>query len=49
MARYSLNQEFPDSKQAAATELQGIEKAINATTWMETMATTDGTYPPLGE
>lgn len=49
MARDSLNRDFPDSKQAAATAMQGIEQAINATCWMETMATTDGTYPPLGD
>lgn len=47
MARDSLNKDFPDSKQAAITALQGIEQAINATCWMETMATTDGSYPPL--
>lgn len=47
MARDSLNKDFPDSKQAATIALQGIEQAINATCWMETMTTTDGTYPPL--
>lgn len=49
MTRDSMNKEFPDSKQATDTALQGIEQAINATCWMETMATTDGTYPPLGD
>lgn len=49
MARDSMNKEFLDSKQAATIALQGIEQAINATCWMETMATTDGIYPPLGE
>ncbi|HJX79109.1 hypothetical protein [Glutamicibacter sp.] len=49
MARDSLNKDFPDSKHAATTALQGIEQAINAVCWMETLATTDGTYPPLGD
>ncbi|MGP5288029.1 hypothetical protein [Glutamicibacter arilaitensis] len=49
MARDSMNKDFPDSKQAATTALQGIEQAINATCWMETLATTEGTHPPLGD
>lgn len=49
MTRDSLNKDFPDSKHAATTALQSIEQAINATCWMETLATTDGTYPPLGD
>ncbi|PRB66825.1 hypothetical protein [Arthrobacter sp. MYb213] len=47
VVRDSMNKDFPDSKQAATIALQGIEQAINATCWMETMTTTDGTYPPL--
>lgn len=49
MARNSLNKDFPDSKQANATALHGTGQAINATCWMETMITTDGTYPPLND
>ncbi|MGP4994900.1 hypothetical protein [Glutamicibacter ardleyensis] len=49
MARDSMNKDFPDSKQATEIALQGIEQAINATCWMEAMATKDGTYPPLGD
>lgn len=49
MARDSLNKDFPDSKHAASTALQGIEQAINATCWMETVTTTDGIHPPLGD
>lgn len=49
MTRDSLNKDFPDSKHAATIALQSIEQAINATCWMETLATTDGTYPPLGD
>lgn len=47
MTRDSLNKDFPDSKYAATIALQGIEQAINATCWMETIPTTDGTYPSL--
>ena len=49
MTRDSLNKDFPDSKHAATAALQSIEQAINATCWMETLPTTDGTYPPLGD
>lgn len=49
MARDSLNIDFPDSKRATATALQGIEQAINAICWMETLTNTDGIYPPLRE
>lgn len=36
-----------DSKQATRTALQGLDAAIDATAWMETLATTDGEYPVL--
>jgi hypothetical protein len=36
-----------DSRQAAAAALAGLDAAIDATCWMETLATTDGEYPLL--
>jgi hypothetical protein len=36
-----------DSRQATASALAGLDAAIAATTWMETLATTDGEYPAL--
>jgi hypothetical protein len=37
----------PCSKQAATAALAGLDAAIDATAWMETLATTDGEYPLL--
>lgn len=36
-----------DCRQAARNALEGLDAAIDATAWMETLATTDGEYPPL--
>ncbi|WP_258805744.1 hypothetical protein [Pseudarthrobacter sp. NS4] len=36
-----------DSRLATASALAGLDAAIAATTWMETLATTDGEYPAL--
>lgn len=36
-----------DSKQAIAVALAGLDTAIDATCWMETLATPDGMYPLL--
>ncbi len=36
-----------DSKQATAAALAGLDAAIDATCWMETLATTEGEYPAL--
>lgn len=36
-----------DSRQATAAALAGLDAAIDATAWMETLADLDGEYPPL--
>lgn len=36
-----------DSQEATAAALAGLDQAIDATCWMETLATVDGEYPPL--
>jgi hypothetical protein len=46
MSRDGLNSRH-DSAQAMAEALGGLDAAIDATCWMETLATTDGEYPLL--
>jgi hypothetical protein len=36
-----------DSVHAITAALEGLEQAIDATCWMETLTTLDGEYPPL--
>jgi hypothetical protein len=38
-----------DSVHLTASAMAGFDQAIEATEWLETMATTDGAYPPLDE
>lgn len=47
MTRDSMNKDYQDSEQAIKAALAGLDQAINATCWMETLATLDGTYPEL--
>lgn len=47
MATDSLNQTYRSSAPAIASALEGLDQAIDATCWMETVATLDGTYPEL--
>ena len=47
MATDSLNQTYPASAPAIAAALAGLDQAIDATCWMETVATVEGTYPEL--
>lgn len=46
MATDDLNK-WHSSNEAISAALGGLDEAIAATTWMETLATTDGEYPPL--
>lgn len=47
MSTDSLNQTYPASAPAIASAIEGLDQAISATCWMETVATVDGTYPEL--
>lgn len=47
MARDSMNKDFPESAAAVSLALAGLDQAIDATCWMETLATVEGTYPEL--
>lgn len=47
MATDGLNQDYPASAPAIAAALAGLDQAIDATCWMETVATVDGHYPEL--
>lgn len=49
MARDSLNTDYKESATALSAALAGLNQAIEATTWMETLAVTDGGYPILEE
>ena len=47
MAPDSLNQDYPASAPAITAAFAGLDQAIDATCWMETVATVEGTYPEL--
>lgn len=47
MARDSMNRDHPEVAGATAAALAGLDQAINATVWMETLPTLSGDYPPL--
>ncbi|GAA4371592.1 hypothetical protein [Paeniglutamicibacter cryotolerans] len=47
MARDGMNADHPDSAAAVTKALAGLDQAIDATCWMETLATVNGTYPEL--
>lgn len=47
MARDGMNTDYPESVPAVSAALAGMDAAIDATCWMETVATLDGTYPEL--
>lgn len=47
MARDSMNRNYPEVAGATAAALAGLDQAINATVWMETLPTLSGDYPPL--
>lgn len=47
MARDDMNKDHPDSAAAVAKALAGLDQAIDAACWMETLATVEGTYPEL--
>jgi len=47
MTHDAHNTDWPDSVPALEAALQGIDLAIGATMWMETLAVPDGGYPTL--
>lgn len=47
MARDSYNTEHKESAGAVSAALAGLDQAIDATCWMETVATVEGSYPEL--
>lgn len=47
MSKDSLNTGNQNTKAATMEALAGMDQAINALVWMETIATTDGEYPVL--
>jgi hypothetical protein len=49
MTQDRYNTDFPDSAVATKEALQGLELAMNATHWMETLPHPDGGYPRISE
>ncbi|MBB2997512.1 hypothetical protein [Paeniglutamicibacter cryotolerans] len=47
MGTDSLNDQHTETASAVSAALSGLDQAIEATCWMETMATLEGTYPEL--
>lgn len=47
MSRDGMNDGHQDSVAAVSAALAGLDAAIDATCWMETLATMEGTYPEL--
>jgi hypothetical protein len=49
MTQDRFNTDYPDSAHAIDEALRGLELAMNATHWMETLPHPDGGYPALSE
>ena len=47
MSRHGHNTDCPDSGPAIEAALEGLDRAIGATLWMETLAVPDGGNPEL--
>jgi hypothetical protein len=49
MARDGMNTDYPESAPAIVAALAGLDQAIDAACWMETLAMVDGDYPVLSD
>ncbi len=47
MTRDPYNRDWPDTATALTAAIDGLERAVDAMHWMETLPHTDGGYPPL--